>query len=157
MTTNIWINKIMRDIPGFMGVYSSDNIEDPISLPSYLITNFSGYNSPGSHFITILFIEGICVYFDPLNLSYIPDDILMYMHRNSSYVYRIDVATQHPSSGFCGFYSLLPIMMYVNGISLYDGFHLFQLPSLENDYKCIEILTKLFRLYYFEYSLKILL
>ena len=138
----------MRDIHGFIGVYSSDNIKDPSSSPSYIIINFSSSNSPGSHFITILFIEGVCMYFDPLNLSYIPDEICNYMHKNSDHVYRIDITIQHPLSGFCGFYCLFPIILHVNNFSLYDSFHrVFKMPSLENDYKCIEIVTKLFWLY----------
>ena len=40
MTTNIWINNVMKEIENFCGVYSSDNLKDPMSYPAYLIVNF---------------------------------------------------------------------------------------------------------------------
>ena len=80
MTTNLWINNITKDIPSFIGVYSLDNVKEPECYPSYTIINFSTSRSTGTHFIAVLFIsELVRVYFDPLNLIYIPQEIKQYM------------------------------------------------------------------------------
>ena len=33
MTTNIWINDLMKDIPSFIGVYSTDTVIEPSFFP----------------------------------------------------------------------------------------------------------------------------
>ena len=63
----------MTDVENFKGVYSSDNIPKPMCFPAYLVVNFSPSYSPGSHFVTIIFPQkGKCIYFDPLDLKFIP-------------------------------------------------------------------------------------
>ena len=69
-------NHIMRYIKNFMDVYSINNIQKPRSIPSYLMVNFNTSNSPGTHFIAIIFDENeISIYFDPLDLTFIPLEI----------------------------------------------------------------------------------
>lgn len=151
MTTNVWINHIMKDVSGFMGVFSIDTLINPTVYPSYIIVNFSPSNTPGTHFIAILFIEkNVCLYFDPLNLSYIPDELICYMNTNSVNIYKIKYTVQNLISGFCGFFCILPIMLHVNNISIYSGIKMLKEFSLENDDKCIQLLMKLFTLYYLE-------
>ena len=82
MTTNIWINNVMKDIENFCGVYSSDNMKDPMSYPTYLIVNFSPSFSPGTHFIAMIFDEKQnCTYFDPLGLGTAPKIIQDFMKK----------------------------------------------------------------------------
>ena len=74
----------MQDIHRFMGVCSSNELTPPLSYPTYIIANFSRSYEIGTHFIAILFLKKhLCIYFDPLNLSFIPRDIQEYMHLNS--------------------------------------------------------------------------
>ena len=151
MTTNLWINNIMKDIPSFIGVYSLDNVKQPECYPSYTIINFSPSRATGTHFITVLFISKlICVYFDPLNLIFIPQEIKQYMVQNSNYIYLIDYPIQNLLSGYCGFFCILVILFAVNQIPIYEGLRIFPKMSLQNDNKCIDVLVKLFKIYYLE-------
>ena len=92
MTTNIWINNVMKGIGNFSGVYSSDNMKDPMIYPSYLIVNFSPSFSPGTHFIAMIFDEEQnCNYFDHLGLGTAPKIIQNFMKLNSKNVEKMIV------------------------------------------------------------------
>ena len=151
MVSNIWINRVMQDIHRFMGVYSSNELTPPLSYPTYIIANFSRSYEKGTHFIAILFLKkDLCIYFDPLNLSFIPRDIQEYMHLNSRLVYQINYTIQNPLSSFCGLFCIMAIMLHVNNIPLIQGITSFHEDSEQNDNKCVRILEKLFKLYYLE-------
>ncbi len=155
MTTNLWLNHIMKDVKEFIGVYSVDNIKKPTSYPSYTIVNFSPLHFPGTHFITIMFIEkGMCIYFDPLNLSFIPSEICEYMEGNSNYIHIIRYPIQNPLSGFCGLYCILAILLHINNLPLYNSIHSFPKSSIHNDDKCVVTIIKLFQVYYLERKTK---
>ena len=143
----------MQDIHRFMGVYSSNELTPPLAYPTYLIANFSRSNEKGTHFIAILFVnKDMCIYFDPLNLSFIPKDIQEYMQVNSRFVYQINYTIQNPFSNFCGLFCILCIMMHVNNIPLIQGITSFREASEQNDNKCIRSLEKLLKPYYLEHS-----
>ncbi len=145
----------MKDVNNFIGVYSINKIEMPTLFPSYTIVNFSPVGLPGTHFVTILFVDNRrCVYFDPLNLPFIPLEIKEYMKGNSKLIHIIGHPVQNPLSGYCGFYCLLPIMFHINNIPLLEGIFSFPRSLLENDKKCISILMKLFKIYYLEQNIK---
>ena len=75
MVSNIWINKVMQDIHKFMDVYSSNELTPLLSYPTWIIAKlFSSYEER-THFLPRLFKKDLCIYFDPLNLSFIPTDI----------------------------------------------------------------------------------
>ena len=92
----------------------------------------------------------MCIYFDPLNLSCIPQNIQEYMPPNSKSVDQINYTIQNPFSNFCGLLSILCIMMHVNNIPLIQGITSFHEASEQNDNKCVRMLEKLFKLYYLE-------
>ena len=141
----------MKDVNNFLGVYSINKIRAPTLFPSYTIVNFSPSGLPGTHFVSILFVDDRkCVYFDPLNLPFIPLEIKQYMKCNSKMIHIIGHPVQNPLSGYCGFYCLLPIMFHVNKLPLLKGIFSFPRLSMENDKKCISILMKLFKIYYLE-------
>ena len=142
MTTNVWINRIMKDIPQFIGVCSLDNLPMPTSFPSYIIINFSPSNLPGTHLITVLFLKNnVLLYFDPLNLPYIPCEILSYMLKNTTNIFKLDYTVQNFLSSFCGFFCLLPIMLHVNKLPVLQGILSFNERDIHNDEKCIYLLT----------------
>ena len=142
----------MKGIGNFSGVYSSDNMKDPMIYPSYLIVNFSPSFSPGTHFIAMIFDEEqTCTYFDPLGLAKAPKIIHDFMKKNSENIKEINRPIQSPFSSYCGFYCMLVIMMHANKMSISSTLLHFPLSSLRNDELCISILTKLFKLYYLEH------
>ncbi len=154
MTTNVWINNVMRDILSFLGVYSSDNIKEPKMFPSSCIVNFSPKDTTGTHFVVILYnTPNSCIYYDPMNLGYIPNDIFSYMKTcYGKNVETINFALQHPFSIYCGFYCLLTTMLHLNKIPILKCIQKnFVQYSFSNDENCISILCKLMHLYYLSY------
>ena len=149
MTTNIWINNLMKDIPLFLGVCSIDTLKAHSFFPSYTIVNFSKSTDLGTHFVTILIINNErCMYFDPLNLPFIPLEIRSYMFSNSINVKTIHFQIRNSLSTFCGFFCLIPILLHVNNISIIKGLSIFSPGLIENDELCIEMLSDLFKMYY---------
>lgn len=134
MTTNIYINYITKDIPKFIGVSSIDTLVSPSSFPSYTVVNFSASHLPGTHFISILFLsQKLCLYFDSLNLPTVPVAIFDYMQKAGEDIIKIDYTVQSPLTVFCGFYSLIPIMLHVNNLPILKGVLSFNVCALEND------------------------
>ena len=153
MTTTVWIIEIMKDIKNFMGVYSVNNIQNPVTYPAYLIVNFAESNAPGTHFVAIIFTKDkTSIYFDPLDLIFIPLKIQEYMNKNSRKTHVIHHPIQNPISGYCGFFCLLAILFYVNDIPFIHLTYYFPRSSLVNDRKCITLLVKLFKIYYLEHD-----
>ena len=141
----------MQYIHRFSGVYSSNELIPPVAYPTYIIANFPSSNENGTHFIAILFVnKDMCIYFDPLNLSFIPKNIQEYMRVNSRFVYQINYTIQNPFSNLCGSFCILCIMMHVNNTPLIQGIASFREASEQNDNKFIRMLEKLFKLYYLE-------
>ena len=144
----------MKDILHFIGVKSIDNMIKPKSIPAYTIVNFSPSTLPGTHFVCIMFINSkTCLYFDPLNLPYIPFLIREYMFLYSDCVYRFNFASQSILSDFCGIFSILPIMLHVNNYSpaqIFEGMlsHFEEEGSIKNDKICVDLVVYLFQLYY---------
>ena len=153
MTTNVWIDHVMIDIPEFMGVKSIDNMIQPKTIPAYTIINFAKSSMPGSYFVCVMFVTNqTCLYFDPLNLPDIPFEIDEYMHLYSNNVYRFSFTIQSIFSGFCGIFTLLPIMLHVNNFSTAQIFECmllhFEEGSVKNDRICVDLVVYLFKLYY---------
>ena len=149
MVSNLWINDFMKEFQQFIGVYSRDTMEHPTDYPSYTIVNISKACEQGTHYVCIIFSNAYdCLYFDPLNLSFIPEEILIYMFENSQKVVRTYFQIQNELSSFCGFYWLLPILLHMNNISVLDGLDLFKEKSAENDNKCIKLLSILIKIYF---------
>ena len=150
MTTNIWLNQIMEGIPAFLGVYSSDNIITPVSFPSYCIVNFSPESALGTHFITIIYdTNNSCIYYDPLNLAYIPENIVNHIKSTCKHMVTVRYAIQNPLSIYCGFFCLLIILIHLNNLPLLRTLQEYFTPKcIINDIKCISVICKLFELYF---------
>ena len=88
------------------------------------------------------------MYFDPLDLPFIPIEIRSYMFTNSSKVKTICFQIQNSLSIFCGFFCLIPILLHVNNIPILKGLSIFSPGLIENDERCIEMLSELFKMYY---------
>jgi len=53
MLTNVYIENLMRNIPGFLGVFSSNNSPMLKNYGESIIINFDKKYERGSHFIAI--------------------------------------------------------------------------------------------------------
>lgn len=146
MTTNTWIEYIMRHVQPFLGVYSSDNVIIPTFFPSCCILNFSSEDEKGTHFVTLLYTnKNLCTYFDPLNLGYIPYNIMKFLSINfDNNINYIQFSLQNPLSNFCGLHCMLACMIYIEGFSLLPILKENFIPySRRNDEKGVSILCKL--------------
>ena len=149
MVSNIWINRVMQDIHRFMGVYSSNELTPPLSYPTYIIANFSRSYEKGTHFIAILLLKkDLCIYFDPLNLLFLPDAIFQYMRTHSKMIYRVNNKIPSDLSIFCGFYCLIPIFLHMNNVPILKGLSFFSKNLIKNDEICIILLKKLIQMYF---------
>ena len=150
MSSNVWIESILRNIPTFLGVYSSDDIPPPIFSRSSCILNFSGKNDIGTHFVVILYSRYFCTYFDPLNLDFIPETIKNYMHLHYFDHFRyIKIKIQHTLSNFCGLYCMFVCILQYMGKPIYTTLNnLFPSPKLSNDEKLVKLLCKTLRKIY---------
>lgn len=83
-------------------------------------------------------------------MSFIPHLIQDYMSENADFIHRVRYPVQHPLSGHCGFYCILIILMHINKVPILEGIASFPRASLQNDDKCISILSKLFKIFYLE-------
>ena len=149
MLTNIYIEKVMKNIKGFIGVYSSNNIPILDKDDSSVIVNFDKINEPGSHFIAIYRKNSNkIIYFDSLNLKILPLDIAQYL---SQYRHIFDLSKQIQSvnSTYCGFFCILFILAMNVSENYWNNIHSkFKSGDLKNDNKCIELICKTYNQFY---------
>ena len=154
MTTNIWLEYILRDIPSFVGVFSSDETILPKVYPSSCIVNFSSKNDVGTHFITLLFDNpNRCRYFDPLDLSFIPDNLSKFLNFYfPNKVYKIHFKIQHDMSNFCGIHCIFICLLYHCNFPILKTLEInFFRDKLSNDEKVTRLLCKLVKRIYLQY------
>lgn len=141
----------MQDIHGFIGVNTTDKLKRPRCYPCYAIANFSTLYAVETHFIAITFLKNDwCIYFDPLNFSFIPYKVELYLH-HIEVVFRLNCSIQNPLSDCCGLFCLMPTMFHVNIIPMYLGVKSFQESPQTNDDKCIGMVRDIFMSYYLEH------
>ena len=150
MTSNVWIESKLRNIPTFLGVYSSVDIPPPIFSRSSCILNFSGKNDIGTHFVVVLYNRYLCTYYDPPNLDFIPETIKNYMQLHYfDNVRYVKIKIQHTLSNFCGLYCMLVCILHYMGMSIYTTLNkIFPSPKLSNDEKLVKLLCKTLRKIY---------
>lgn len=100
----------------FLGVFASDKIPSIISFPAALIVNLDESDSPGSHWIALLFTKGKkCEYFDSYGRK--PNNcILKYIAKHvKSYIYN-NVCVQNLWTISCGQMCLYYLVWRCRGI-----------------------------------------
>ena len=155
MTTNVWIERVMKIVPTFMGVYSADNILLPAKFPSSCIVNLSTQYEKGTHFVSILYPNSeTCIYFDPLDLGYIPKNIFDYLRKQlNRNIIIINFQIQNMFSIFCGLYCMLLSLLQLHKYPIYDTIQQnFKEGSELNDDKCIRMLRRLIILTHFTHD-----
>ena len=150
MASNICIEHVLKDIPTFLGIYSSDTIPIPSFYPSSCILNFSSRGEIGTHFVTLLYSQYYCTYFNPLNMNFIPEEIEDFMQTHFFYNIRlIKFKIQHDLSNFCGLYCMFVCMLhYYNKPILLTLQNTFPMPDLTNDNKIVKLLYQIFERFY---------
>lgn len=143
MLTNIYIEKIMKKIPNFVGVFSADNAPFLKKGKSSMIVNFDKRGEPGSHFIAIFKKRKNKVYyFDPLKLNIFPIEIARILGR---YPHTFDFSENIQSfeSTYCGFYCMLFILsQYINEEYWKKICKKFEYRNKLNDEQCIKLICK---------------
>lgn len=149
MLSNFYIEDIMQFLPGFVGVFSSDNAPLLRKPKTCLIMNFDKSFEPGSHFVGFYLDENYkCFYFDSLDIQHIPKDVSLYA-KSYHKIENISKPIQSYNSTYCGFFCMLFITsMFVGRKFFKQMMKEMKERELENDEKCIRNLcsaiTKIF-------------
>lgn len=117
--TNLYIERVLQKFcRDYRGVFSCDNIptEELLPLKRYsIVCNTSPSDEIGAHFLTILVSSTAVTLFDPLLLEPGPE-ITKFLEvarcgRRRLYL-RPERPQQHPSSFYCGFFSILAVLYF---------------------------------------------
>jgi hypothetical protein len=154
--TNFYIERVLHKFcSDFCGTYSCDNIpiEDLLPRNRYsIVCNTSPSDAIGEHFVTILVSSNAVQLFDPLLLEPGPE-IARFLDvarcgRRRVYL-RPEQQQQHPSSFYCGFFSILAALYFdgrVRGKPA-DGLRLMPVtassPSNLNERRCLRLIAKM--------------
>ena len=151
MLTNIYIENLMKNIHGFLGVFSSNNSPMLKNHGECIIINFDKNYERGSHFIAIFINkDNTCLYFDSLNNVYIPEDIHHYLKKYKRFK-NMSQMIQSPFSTYCGFYCMLFLVCYKIGKKCWEltlSKFILKSDDLKNDKICITMLCKYIKMYY---------
>lgn len=144
MVSNIYIDEMLKNVKGFKGTFSSNDIPFLLDNESAII-NFSKFNEKGTHFIAIFKNSKYLYYFDSLDLGFIPNEIKKYF-TNYKAINNVSKGIQHFSSVFCGFYSILAILCFHIEPSFFlkNVLPHFKIRNLENDEKCIRLIKEIY-------------
>jgi len=148
--SNIYIENVFRQLPVkyWNGVYSADTIPSELEYKDFvIIVNFSNYDEPGTHFITLAQIRGQMFLFDSLATPYVylPRQLQNIMNeKNGTYLLRHPI--QDLFSHYCGFYcmyftlylSLPPHLMQTYSPNLFSAVNL-----KSNDDLCIQMIKQM--------------
>jgi len=147
MLTNLFIEKVLKQIQGFKGVFSSDNCPLLKNPGESIIINFDRVNEGGSHFVAIyLQQKNVLKYFDSLDIPLLPPELIVYLKQYSK-IYDCSKQIQSFSSTYCGFYCMLFIMSNVFSVWK-KTLDFFLIDRLENDHICINLLCNLLKKYH---------
>lgn len=149
MLTNIFLQKCLKHITDFKGVYSCDNVIRLKKRGECMIINFDRQNEPGSHFIAVFCENKFCIsYFDSLNLKDIPKEIHDYIMSYSN-VHDSSKDFQNIFSTSCGFYCMLFLYSKSISSSYWNNVakQLLKTNNFQNDKICIDLLCKTIKKY----------
>ena len=145
MVDNYYINGLLKRMPHFGGVYSSDNIPPLMQLAEhslkYIIVNTARETEPGEHFIALLFDwskkRPRCLWFDSFGMTPANNDILAYLRKSNVIITWTKKAIQHPLSSYCGFFCIGAIAAHQLHGGLKSFFKLFFPSEKEHNDKII--------------------
>ena len=135
--TNIEICEYYKNEPRFNGVYSRNNLPNPIKKGAYVI-NLDEYENTGTHWVSLFVKPKYTVYFDSFGVEHIPKEINKLiancdttkpssLERIKSNIFRL----QTYDSIMCGYFCIEFINFMLKGKTLLDYTNLFS----PNDFK----------------------
>src|SRR5882757_7031252 len=130
------LNKFMKFVPGFVGVYPRDRLPRGVrKRPFGMIANTHTSNGPGQHWVAFFVDEdGIGEYFDSFGLPPLHDEFNDFLFENApnGHLYN-NVTLQCTSCVTCGHYCILFLWTRLRGKSIIDFFNLFTNNPNTND------------------------
>lgn len=130
------INSILKNVPGFVGVFPRDQIPKPPKMPAFYVVNYDSSDEPGEHWVAIhIYGKKNGEYFDPFGLPPLHPKLREFMHSNcKKWQYSIkDV--QHAQSIKCGNFCVHFIKQRAKGVTYRRILTQFAKASLSNDKK----------------------
>ena len=145
--TNIYVNKILKKYCNdFKGVFSSNNINFALcgKKKFSIVCNLAKKEEQGTHFITIIANEIYIFYIDSYGIPCTNFDISRFMHECKREIIYNSKQIQHEKSFFCGYYSILFVLINDKAIPKSKKPILkFSNNLLKNDKKCINYILKM--------------
>ena len=130
------INSILKNTPGFVGVYPRDKIPKPEKLPAFYVVNYDSSNEPGEHWVAIhLTSDGDGEYFDPFGLPPLHPQLRGFMENSCKQWTYSTKDIQHAQSIKCGSFCIYFIEQQAKGVPYRSILTQFKRGSLLNDRK----------------------
>lgn len=130
------IKSILKDIPGFVGVFPRDRIQSPKKLPAFYVVNYDSSNEPGEHWVAIHFpSQSTGEYFDPFGLPPLHENLREFMQKNCRRWQYSLKDIQHAQSIKCGNFCIHFIRQRYKGVPYRQILEQFGRASIINDKK----------------------
>ena len=143
-TTNQFIDDVLSAHDSFSGVFNTSNIGRATykTLPSHLVCNLSGRDSPGTHWIGIEISEKSVLYFDPLGGPCETTNILKFMVSLGFTRYEfLTTPLQGLLSTHCGYFVMAFFIARWQGLTLHQFMRLLNKSDTENDRTVYDIVS----------------
>ena len=104
--SNFDIEKMLKKIPGFRGVFASDDLPEKPMLNESGVMNFDVLGNPGTHWVSWICRGGsrpFTVYFDSFGVP-IPDTLRVYLNKHPGTHWANSGEIQSMDSVLCGYY-----------------------------------------------------
>ena len=118
--TNFEIGRYYQNEPRFNGIYSRDNSPNKTKDRAYVM-NLDEYADVGPHWIALFCKNNKIVYFDILEVEYVPKEIKIFIGHENRNIFRI----QSNNSIMCGYFCIGFIDFMFAGKTLVDFTSLF--------------------------------
>ena len=132
--TNFEIQAYYQNEPRFNGVFSRDNLPNPIKNGAYVI-NLDEYRDIGTHWVALYVNNKTVTYFDSFEVEHIPRQIIKFIGNKK-------IITNIFCVCMCSYFCIGFINFMFNGNSLTNFTNLFHQTIIKND----DIILKYFSL-----------
>jgi hypothetical protein len=130
MNTNE-IDRVLRKVPGFVGVFAKDKIPVIRRTPAYFVFNTDTSNKPGSHWIAVAVFADRVEYFDATGREPV---ISNYLRRLRLPVLFNNHRIQSPHSIACGIFCCQFVLRRSSGETFCEILSSFSKNTLFNDF-----------------------
>lgn len=147
MVSNVYLDKTLRDIEGWRGVYPADNVPSKIFTrsprPQFTIINTNPINVPGGHWLLLSRYnsrDGIVLeLFDSLAypISVLDDRIKKVFIQETYALFKTNVKIiQHVNSRYCGIFAIARILSILKDQSLLSHLKIYSEKLEDNSRIC---------------------